>query len=120
MVMNRRGSGSLGCLSSILILCVVLYIAVLFGEPWMRFRQYQDQMKTSARFAVSIPDSVIRVRLVALVDSLGLPRQAKRLRIDRNPVRQRIRISASYEETVKIPIIGDRVWKFNPKAEERL
>lgn len=120
MVINRRGYGSLGCLSSILILVIAIYFVVLFGAPWMRYRQYQDQMKTSARFAVSIPDSVIRVRLVALVDSLGLPARAKRLRIDRNAERQRIRISATYEETIKIPVIGERVWKFNPKAEERL
>lgn len=120
MVMSRKGSGSLGCLGSILILVVVLYFAVLFGEPWMRYRQFQDQMKTSARFAVSIPDSVIRVRLVALADSLGLPARAKRVKINRNPMRQRITITSSYEEILKLPILGERVWKFTPRAEERL
>ncbi len=120
MVTNRRGSSSIGCLTSLLIVLVATYFALLFGKPWMRYRQFQDQMKTSARFAVTIPDSVIRIRLTSLADSLGLPTRAKRLVIDRNPARQRIRISASYEETVKIPVLGPRVWRFNPKAEERL
>ena len=119
MVANR-GSSSLGCLTSILILVIMIYVAVLFGGPWMRYRQFQDQMKTSARFAVTIPDSVIRVRLTSLADSLGLPRQAKRLRIVRNEMRQRITITSTYTETVKIPVLGPRVLRFTPRAEERL
>lgn len=117
---NDRGSGSLGCLSSILVLVVMIYLAVLFGEPWFRYRQYQDQMKTSARFAVTIPDSVIRIRLTSLADSLGLPRRAKRLKIERNGVRQRITISATYDEVIKIPILGPKTITFRPRAEERL
>ena len=120
MVMNRKGSSSLGCLTSVLIVVIVLYFAVLFGEPWMRYRQYQDKMKSSARFAVSIPDSVIRNRLVALADSLGLPNRAKRVRINRNEVRRRVTISAMYEETVNVPILGKRTLRFTPRAEERL
>lgn len=120
MVMTRKGNSSIGCLGSLIILAVMVYAAVLFGQPYMRFRQYQDQMKTSARFAVTIPDSVIRIRLTSLADSLGLPSRAKRLHITRNEMRQRITIRAAYDEIVKIPFLGPRVWHFAPRAEERL
>lgn len=122
MVTNRetQGGSALGCMSSIALLVVGVYLAVIFGQPWFRYRQFQDQMKTSARFAVTIPDSVIRIRLTSLADSLGLPRGAKKLSIVRNGLRQRITISVTYDEVVKVPLLGPKTITFRPKAEERL
>jgi len=118
---DRAGRGALGCLASIVLLGLIGYIAVQFLPPWMHYEQFRDEMRSDARFAVTLPDSVIRIRLMAQADTLGLPPEAKRIVIRRRTGRlPTIRISAEYTERIKLPIFGIKLLHFKPHVEEPL
>jgi hypothetical protein len=117
---SRRGSGTLGCLLWVVGAAVLIFLAVQFGKPWFRYQQFHDVMRSSARYAVTLPDSVIRTRLIAVADSLGLPKEARRVTIRRSSAPAKIVISSGYTEKVNLPLIGPVMLKFAPRAEEAL
>jgi hypothetical protein len=120
LVLSRRGGGTLGCLVWILLAAGLIFLAVQFGKPWFRYQQFHDVMKSSARYAVTLPDSVIRARLVAVADSLDLPSEAKRVTIRRSSAPAKIVISSEYSEKVVLPLINPVVLRFKARAEEAL
>lgn len=115
-----RGGSKIGCLGSLLLIGAAIFLVVQLGKPWFRYQQFRDVMKSSARYAVSLPDSVIRARLMATADSLGLPKEAKRLHIDRRRSPANIEIWSEYVEKVKFPFYGVVPIHFKPRAEEAL
>lgn len=116
---SRRGSSRSGCLVSLLILAAGIYYGVHFGEPWFRYYQLLDEMRSSARLAPTLNDGVIRRRLEAKVEELGLPPEARKFQITRTGNPRRIVISVQYSETVQVPLIR-HTFVFTPKAEEPL
>jgi hypothetical protein len=111
----------LGCLVSIVLLVLVGYLATRFVPPYMRYQQFRDEMRTEARFATTMTDSTIRYTLVARADTLGLPPQAKRIRIERRTGHPAtVRISAEYTESVNLPIFGVKLLHYKPSAEATL
>lgn len=118
---DRAGRGKLGCLIWIVLFVFAGYVVAQFLPPWMRYERFHDAMRSESRFAVGAPDSMIRMRLIAQADSLGLPAAAKRITIRRHLGRPpTVLISAEYSEEVKLPIFGVKVLHFKPKAEEPL
>lgn len=117
---NRRGRGLLGCLFPIVLLVAFIWVGIQFGRPWFAYRQYQDEIRTVARLNETLTDSAMTVRIHARADSLDLPREAKRLSIRRLPDPARLEIRAEYQQTVKLPIVGDKVITFKPNAVEPL
>lgn len=115
MVKDRRGMGRLGCLVWILLLSIVAYLGVHFGEPWFAYQQYKDEMKTAAAFAEALPDQEIRRRIQVRADSLNLPVAARTVTIERTD--SRITISSSYETVVHIIWYGPVTLKFAPKIQ---
>ncbi len=102
---------------SIAVAAIVIYVAALFGRPWFRYQEFRSEFKSAARFAQTLTDSTILVRLQAQADSLGLPRQARRIMIRRLGNPPRITITAKYQETVTVPFIGTKILEFNPAIE---
>ncbi len=84
MSRNRRGAGSRGCLISFLLLAVALYYGINIGEVWYRYQQMEEEMTSQARMAPGISDHVIRRRLQAKADALGLPPEARKFSIIRS------------------------------------
>ena len=117
---SRRGSGTAGCLAWVALFAILIFLAVQFGKPWFRYQQFRDVMKSSARYAVALPDSVIRARLMSVADSLGLPKEAKRVTIHRSARPAVIEISSQYSEKVSLPLFGSVLLRFKPRAEEAL
>lgn len=117
---NRSGRAALGCVGSIAILVVVIYLAAKLGPPWFRYQQFRDEMHTDAQFAISLPDSTIHDRLVLRADSLGLPVEARRVIIRRSIAPRVITIRAQYQERVHLFLLGDRILTFKPHVEEPL
>lgn len=114
----RPGRSSLGCLVTLLLVVAAGYFGVNAAEAYWRYYQFQDAMKQEARFASRRSDDVIRSRLLAKADSLGLPAEAtRRLRVMRAP--ELIRIDSDYHETVELPGVV-RQLHFTPRAETRL
>ena len=100
---------------------MVAYFGARVIPHWMYYEQFRDEMKSDARFATTLPDSIIRIRLVAQADTLGLPPEAKKITIRRRMGRPpTITISAEYTVKVKFPIFGIKLLHFKPTAEEPL
>ncbi len=116
MVTRRRvGSARAGCLVMLLGAAATVYFAMNLGKVWWDYFQYEDRMKQEARFAQHRTDAVIRRRLRAFADSVGLPEAARNLRVRRrNGV---IHIEAEYYEHVELPGFV-REFRFNPQATQ--
>ncbi len=111
---GRRGTSSLGCLVSILILVAAVYYGLNIGRVYFRFYQLQDEMESAARMAPSLTNDVIYRRLAATSDSLlgrTLTFEIKR--------GNRITIHTEYSDSVDLPFFK-HTFKFTPKVEEPL
>lgn len=118
---DRAGRGGPGCLGTIVIIAVVIFFAGRFLPPVLHDGQFRDEMKTEARYGASLPDSSIRIYLVAQADSLGLPPDARRIVIRRRAGRPpTITISADYTVKVNVPVFGIKLLHFKPSVEEPL
>jgi hypothetical protein len=102
-VVNRGGASRLGCLVGVLLVVAIAYFGFNIGEVYLRFFRLRDAMEQEARFAHNRTDDAIRLRIAALVDSIGLPDEAGRLTIIRN--NSRIMISSDYSEHVELPLL---------------
>ena len=114
MVRTRRGAGKLGCLFSLLIAVTLGYFGVNIGEVFWRFYEFRDAMRQEVRFARSRTDEDIVKHLRALVDSIGLPEEAGRVRVRRT--QRAISISSEYSEHVELPLFV-REFRFEPRAD---
>lgn len=101
MVKSRRGASQIGCLFVLLVLAAIGYFGFDVGEIYWNFYQYQDRMKQEARFASQRSDAVIRRRIALFADSLGLPPEAKNVRLRRGA--RDIYIWAEYTERIELP-----------------
>jgi hypothetical protein len=112
-VVGRRGASRLGCLITVLLVVTIAYFGFNVGEVYLRFVRLRDAMEQEARFAHNRDDDAIRLRITALVDSLGLPDEAGILTIVRNA--NRIVISSDYTERVELPLFV-RDFRFAPQV----
>ena len=114
----RRGATNLGCLLPLLIIAIVVYFAIDFGQVYFRAYQFKDAMTSEANFASTLTDEAITRRLVALADSLQLPPGAELITIVRSP--RSITISSDYDEIIQLPMKKERVIHFHPQASASL
>lgn len=114
MVTLRRGSSSLGCLFTLLIVAAVLYFGVNAGEVYFRYYQYKDAMRQEVRFAAHNSDAVIIRHLRAQADSLELPEGAHNVVVQRDG--RHIEIEAEYYDHIELPLTVREVY-LNPHAE---
>lgn len=117
--LDRRGSSTRGCLVSLLVFVAALYYGVNIGEPFYRYYQYRDTMRSAARFAPTLSDDVLVRRILEKAVELELPPAAHRVTIQRFEARRRIIIFAEYEESVDLPFFN-HTFVFRPRAEESL
>jgi hypothetical protein len=113
-VTTRRGASTLGCLLALLIVAAIAYFGVNIGQIYLRFYEYQDDMKQEVRFAGANTNDKILERLRARADSLGLPEDARAIAIRR--AAKTIAIEAEYYERLEFPMYSKDVL-FHPHAE---
>lgn len=116
---DRRGSSTLGCLVSLAIFGGAIYYGIAVGEHYWRYYQLLDEMRQQASLAPSLVDPVIRRRLVSKVDELGLPKEARKFRINRSVKTRTISIETEYADSVNLPFFR-HAFTFRPRAEEPL
>lgn len=116
MVRTPRGTSRLGCLVSVLLAVTIAYFGFNIGEVYVRFYRLKDAMAQEARFAHNRDDNTIRLRLAAVVDSLGLPDEAGRVIVNRDV--SSIVIRTSYTEHVELPLFV-REFRFEPQVVRR-
>lgn len=112
-MVSRSGRSSLGCLFLLLLVAIAMYFGVNIGEAYWRFYEFQDAMRQEVRFARQIPDDRIKLHLVALADSLGLPEEAADVSVERT--KTDISVSANYSEHLQIPLFARDI-RFSPRA----
>lgn len=110
---RRSGRSSLGCLVVLLLLSTGIYFGVNVGEVYLRFYRFQDAMKQEVRFAGRNSDIVIRRRLRATADTLGIPEAAANVRVRRRG--RSITIDSEYYEHIELPLYV-REKRFSPRA----
>jgi hypothetical protein len=113
MVSLRRGASKVGCLLTLLVVAALGYFAVNVGEVYIKYFEYKDKMEQEARFAAHRSDAVIRRRIIAYADSLGLPEGARNVIVRRGD--HIIFIFAEYYEHIELPGYV-RELHFNPSA----
>jgi hypothetical protein len=114
VVIPRRGSSSLGCLLTLLIVAAVVYFGIGIGEHFFRFFEYQDAMRQEVRFAAHNGDALILRHLRERADSLGLPEAAGEVSLQRDG--RHIEIESEYYVSIELPLYVKEV-RFNPHAE---
>ncbi len=118
-VLGKRGVTRTGCLFSILLLMALTYFGLPVAGMYIRYYRMKNEMQTQARFAPSIDDGTIRRRLLQTIDNLGLPMEARQLRIRRINRPREIIISTTWQETIILPFYT-RVQRFRPQVRERM
>jgi len=120
---NQPGKVGLGCLFSIFLLVAGIWVGINVFEVYWRYYRLQDFVKEQAGFATLVDDGVIRRRLVAKADSLGVPLTSRDWDIRRGTNPPQIVIQAQYMDTVVIELLGFRkVWarQFSPGVRSGL
>jgi hypothetical protein len=119
VVAHRAGKSRAGCLLSILLAVIVAYSGYHAFRVYYRFWRLEDEMRTQARMAPGIDDEAIRRRLLTRVDELGLPEEARQIRIRRSARPREIRIDTSYPDTLVFPFFKYPI-QLNPEARQPL
>ena len=101
MVRIRRGVGKIGCLLFVLILAVVGYFGEKVGAAYWNAYLYRDRMQGEVLFAGHRSDAVIKRRLAAFADSLGLPEGASNVIVRRGA--KSIYIYSEYYLHIELP-----------------
>ena len=121
--MGRAGKGSFGCLTTLALFGLVVYLGLPVAQLYVRQYQYAEEMRTATILAPNLTDAVIRRRLQDKADELSLPPEAtKNLKIQRTGGTDRhITIDSDYEETVHFPVGGlSYTFHFTPHADQPL
>jgi hypothetical protein len=113
MVNRRSGKSTLGCLASTLLVVAVVYFGVTLGEVLWNYYQFEDAMKQEVRFSSTRTDAVIKRRLAAFADSLGLPEAARNIHVKRS--NKVILIWAEYYHNIELPGFVKEI-RFSPQA----
>ena len=113
MVRSRRGASKIGCLFLLLVVAAIGYFGEKVGSVVWDYYLYRDRMKSEARFAAHRTDAVIKRRLAAFADSIGLPEGANNVIVRRGA--RSIYIYAEYYVHIELPGMV-REFHFNPSA----
>ena len=120
---NRSGKSRFGCLFSLLIVAVGIYVGVQVAEVYFRYYRLQDYVKEQVDFASVVTDDVILRRLIAYSDSLGVPLGQRDWIVRRTWSPKEITISARYQDSIRINILGLHkvfVVEFKPNGRRSL
>jgi hypothetical protein len=96
-----------------LLVVAVVYFGVTLGEVLWNYYQFEDAMKQEVRFSSTRTDAVIKRRLAAFADSLGLPEAARNIHVKRS--NKVILIWAEYYHNIELPGFVKEI-RFSPQA----
>jgi hypothetical protein len=118
---REAGKVKWGCLFTLVVLAAGIYYGYDFLQVRLRYYNILDTVKTQANFASALDDNLIKRRLVARSDSLGLPLGTREWTVRRTFNPRQIFISATYRDSVVLEFPGIRkvyYFTFTPSATE--
>jgi hypothetical protein len=111
---EESGKGRLGCLFTIMLVALLVYVGKDFAAVYFRYYQIDDEVKTQAGFAPALTDAAIRDRLVQRADSLDIVIGPKQWRIQRLKMPSEIVIEGTYADSVVVDLpLYHRVFHFH-------
>lgn len=116
--MVSSGKGRLGCLFSLLLVMVGVYYGIPIVKDYWNYYQLIDEMKTNARFGLTMTDEEMLRRLRQSVVQLDLPEDAKRFTIRRSKFPPTVIIQTQYRQQIELPF-HHRFITFRPSVEVR-
>jgi hypothetical protein len=97
-------------LISLAIFAAIAYATFNVGTSWLRFQHFKDAVRETALFAGDKPEDVLKARVMELAEQESIPLDADAVRIQR--LADRVTISASYVEVIKVLPGYERQWQF--------
>ena len=116
--MVSPGRGRLGCLFALLIVVVGIYYGIPIVRDYWNYYKLVDEMRTNARFGLTMTDEEMLRRLRITVVELDLPEDAKRFVIRRSKFPPTVAIKTQYRQPIDLPF-HRRVITFRPSVEVR-
>lgn len=98
-------------LISFAIFVAIVYATVNAGAAYLRYQQFKDAVRETALFAGTKTDDQLKARVMELAQRDEVPLDPEYVRIDR--VADRVVISASYVEIIKLLPGYERQWQFD-------
>ncbi len=113
----RRGTSAVGCLVTVFVTSLVVYLSFHVGMAYLERYRFEEQMRHEIRFGGQRTDDEIKARLKAWADSSGYPAEAgSEVGIQRSE--KQIRIWSDYEHQLRFPVFPRKL-KFHPSAESQ-
>jgi hypothetical protein len=116
---NRRGKVKAGCVLTLALLGVGVYLTIANIRTYIDYWAMKDEMRVQAQFANNLDDQSIRRRLRAKADELQLPPEARRITIRRRTRPREIVISTQWQVTLKLLVTGVPL-TFSPEVRQQL
>ena len=116
--MVSPGRGRLGCLFALLLVVVTIYYGIPIVKNYWNYYQLVDEMRTNARFGLTMTDEEMLRRLRLEVVQLDLPEDAKRFVIRRSKFPPTVSIRTQYRQQIELPF-HHRFITFHPSVEVR-
>lgn len=98
-------------LISLAIFLAIAYATVNVGIVYIRYQQFKDAVRETALFAGTKTDDQLKARVMELAQRDTVPLDPEYVHIER--VADRVVISASYVEMIKVLPGYQRQWQFD-------
>jgi hypothetical protein len=98
-------------LISLAIFLGLAYATVNIGTVYIRYQQFKDAVRETALFAGNKTDEQLKARVMDLAQRDSVPLDPEYVHIER--VADRVTISASYVELIKLLPGYERQWQFD-------
>jgi hypothetical protein len=98
-------------LISLAIFLGIAYATVNVGAVYIRYQQFKDAVRETALFAGNKTDEQLTARVMELAQRDNVPLDPEYVHIER--VADRVTITASYVETIKVLPGYRRQWQFD-------
>jgi len=98
-------------LISLAIFVALAYASVNVGRVYIRYQQFKDAVRETALFAGNKTDEQLTARVMELAQRDSVPLDPEYVHIER--VADRVTITASYVEIIKLLPGYERPWQFD-------
>ena len=119
--MSSRGRGKFGCLVQIVVVAVLAYYGFDWGQAYYKYWSLREEMRSQAGLAAGVDDATSHRRILAKIDALDLPDQAKsNISIRRRTRPREIVITTSYVVQLRLPFRDPLERTLNLEARQPL
>jgi hypothetical protein len=98
-------------LISLVVFLAIAYATISVGAVYVRYQQFKDAVREVALFAGNKTDDQLKAQVLERAQRDSVPLEPEYVHIER--VADRVTITASYVETIKVLPGYERQWQFD-------